>query len=255
MRQNARDHLPWSETHATGDIVPNEFPPIWFDTFLNRDHAAPVEREVAFIQRHLPAATFRCLLDVPCGIGRHAGPLSELGYDVLGVDRSVSALNVARERYQNVEFLELDMFEIGSIGRTFDGVLCLWQSFGYGTSAQNRQLLDDMRQVLRPGGRIVLDIYNAGAAAELPPSTTERRGGRVVHTRRTWERRRLHVELQYSDAEGIDRHDWEIYTPAQIMQLAAEVNLDVLLSCAWFDEAMQPSNEHLRMQLLLERKP
>lgn len=233
--------------------MPNEFPPIWFDTFLRPENAAPVDRELAFIQRHLPRSTFRRLLDMPCGIGRHAGPLSALGYEVLGIDRSAAALAVARETYPGVECLELDMFRIASIGRTFDGVLCLWQSFGYGTPDQNRQLLRDMRQVLRPGGRILLDIYNAAAAVDLPLWTTEQRGERVVRTRRKWDHRRLHVELEYSDAQGIDIHEWEVYTASELRQLAGEVNLEVLLSCAWFDESIQPSNEHLRMQLLLER--
>ena len=238
---------------VTDDPLSNEFPPIWFDTFLSPMNAAPVERELVFIQRHLPVSTHRRVLDIPCGIGRHSGPLSALGYEVLGVDRSDVALAVARRQHPATEFLTLDMFELNSIGRTFDGVLCLWQSFGYGSSDQNRALLADMRQVVRPGGRIVLDIYNAEAVAALPTLATEQRGGRIVRTRRTLCDRRLHVELDYSDSEGTDRHEWEIYTPSQIMQLAADVDLAVVLGCAWFDDVIEPSSEHLRMQLLLER--
>ena len=232
----------------------NEFPPIWFDTFLCRAHAPAVERELRFIQRHLPASSFRRLLDVPCGIGRHAGPLSGLGYEVLGIDRSQSALALARELYPDVAFLALDMFDLSCIRGTFDGVLCMWQSFGYGSSEQNRQLLADMRQLLRPGGRILLDIYNAEAAAQLPATATENRGGRVVRTRRAWQERRLNVELEYSGVSGIDVHEWEIYTPSEIRRIASDADLHVLLICAWFDEAIAPSSEHLRMQLLLERR-
>jgi SAM-dependent methyltransferase len=179
--------------------------------------------------------------------------LSALGYQVLGVDRSEVALAVARREHPATEFLTLDMFQLNSIRRTFDGVLCLWQSFGYGSSDQNRDLLADMRQVLRPGGRIVLDIYNADAVAALPHTATEQRGARVVRTRRALKDRRLHVALEYSDSDGLDEHEWEIFTPSEIMRLAAKVDLDALLVCAWFDEAIQPGSEHLRMQLLLER--
>jgi SAM-dependent methyltransferase len=179
--------------------------------------------------------------------------LSALGYAVLGIDRSEAALAVARTLYPQVEFLALDMFKLGSMERTFDAIVCLWQSFGYGDADQNRMVLSDMRQVLRPGGRVLLDIYNADAVAALPTQSTEQRAGRTIQTRRLLQDRRLQVELEYSDAVGVDKHEWEIFTPGQISQLAAEVDLNVLVSCAWFDEAMRPSSEHLRMQVLLER--
>jgi SAM-dependent methyltransferase len=238
---------------SQGEPVPNEFPAIWFETFLSPDNQAPVERELAFIGRHLPVADYRRVLDIPCGIGRHSGPLSALGYGVLGVDRSEAALAVARKLYPQVEFLALDMFQLSSIERTFDAVLCLWQSFGYGDADPNRKVLRAMRQVLRPGGRVLLDIYNADAVAALPTQSTERRAGRTIQTRRLVLDRRLQVELTYSDAVEVDRHEWEIFTPGQISQLAAEVDLNVLIRCAWFDEALRPGSEHLRMQVLLGR--
>jgi len=74
-----------------------------------------------------------------------------------------------------VEFRELDLHDIGLIAERFDGVLCLLQSFGYGESDQNRALLAAMRHVLRPGGRILLDIYNADAVEDLPSSEVTQR--------------------------------------------------------------------------------
>lgn len=147
----------------------NEFPAIWFDTFLSPGNAAPVDRELGFICDHLPVSKYPRLLDVACGIGRHAGPLAALGYAIVGIDRSERALTLARRQYPEVEFRKLDMFELRSLTGTFDGVLSLWQSFGYGDSDQNRRLLLDMRKLLRPGGRILLDIYNADAAGCCRP--------------------------------------------------------------------------------------
>lgn len=232
----------------------NEFPDIWFDTFLNPENAAPVHRELRFIQSHLPVHDFPRLLDVPCGIGRHAGPLAALGYDVLGLDRSEKALSVARRCYPDVEFRAMDMFDLRSLGERFDAVLCLWQSFGYGDPVGNRTLLRDMGHVVRPGGRVLLDIYNADAVEGLPDSAEEERAGRTVRTRRVREGRRLRVESRYSDSVETDVHEWEIYSPSELETLAADVGLDVLVRCAWFDPAIPPSPDHLRMQFLLERR-
>jgi SAM-dependent methyltransferase len=237
----------------TNPVMANEFPDIWFDTFLTPDSAAPVRRELEFIQSYLPVGRFRRLLDVPCGIGRHSGPLALLGYDMLGIDRSETALAVARRQYPDVEFRKCDMSDLRPIDASFDGVLCLWQSFGYGDADQNRRVLCELRRMLRPGGRLILDVYNRDAAATLPAHGVEARAGRVVRTKRTWDGRRLRVELQYSDSETTDVHDWQIYSPSEIEELAFDVGLDVVLRCAWFDPDILPGRDHLRMQILLER--
>jgi SAM-dependent methyltransferase len=233
--------------------VANEFPAIWFDTFLSSGTETPVDRELDFIQRHLPLAQYPRLLDVPCGIGRHAGPLAKLGYHVIGADRSESALATARRIYPEAEYRKADLFELPALNTTFDAVLCLWHSFGYGNSDENRQVLDDMRRLVRPGGCILLDLYNGEAAAQLPLVARDNRGGRIVTTRRSWIGRRLRVELAYSGSVGIDIHEWEIYTPSEITHLAREVNLSTVLCCARFDETIAASADILRMQLLLER--
>lgn len=231
----------------------NEFPPIWFDTFLSPATAAPVDRELDFIRRHLPLAEYPRLLDVPCGIGRHAGPLAKLGYHVVGADRSATALATARRDHPEAEYREADLFALPALDTTFDAVLCLWHSFGYGTPDENRQVLADMRRIVRPGGRILLDLYNADAAMRLPLVASEDRGGRAVTTRRRWIGRRLRVEIEYSGSVGIDTHEWEVYTPSELTHLAREVKLSTVLRCAWFDETIPASADHLRMQLLLER--
>jgi SAM-dependent methyltransferase len=232
----------------------NDFPQVWFETFLAPANAAPVHREMAFIKTHLPAETFGRLLDVPCGIGRHAGPLAALGYEVVGVDRSEAALEVARRLYPSVKFIMLDMLALDALGEgRFDGLLCLWQSFGFGDSKENRNLLHAMARTLRPGGRLLMDIYNGEAVNRLPASAVEARNGTVVRTRRTRVGRRLRVELEYSGSATPDVHDWEVYSPSDFKKLAGEVGMDVRVSCAWFDASIPPSEDHLRMQFLLER--
>jgi SAM-dependent methyltransferase len=233
--------------------VVNEFPPIWFDTFLSPGHAAPVDRELRFIQAHLPLSGFRRLLDIPCGIGRHSGPLARLGYDVVGVDRSREAISIARKHYPDIDFRELDMFGLGAVTETFDAVLCLWQSFGYGSAEQNRELLSRFRTALRPGGRLLLDVYNKDAAELLPDSEERERAGRTVFTSRSWSQGRMRVELTYSGVPGVDVHEWEIFSPSELERIAVRAGFEARLCCAWFDETIPPSRDHLRMQFLLER--
>ena len=233
----------------------NEFSATWFETFLAPETAAPIDRELDFIRTHLPLVEFPRLLDVPCGIGRHAIPLARLGYTVLGIDRSEPALEVARR--QNVPgatFRAVDMTDLASVEDTFDGVLCLWSSFGYGTLQQNQRLLGDMAGRLRDGGRLLLDVYNADALQHLPAAESAVRSGRTITTRRELVDRRYRVHLSYSGTQDEDSFDWLVYTPAQLKETGASVGLNALFACAWFDRDVPPSADHLRMQLLFEKR-
>ena len=122
---------------------------------------------------------------------------------MVGADRSEPSLEVASSLYPNVEFRKLDMLALGALGAgRFDAVLCLWQSFGFGDSSQNRDVLRSMGRAVRPGGRVLMDIYNSDAVRSLPSSDVQTRDGTVVTTRRTQVGRRLRVELE--DAGSAD---------------------------------------------------
>jgi len=147
----------------------------------------------------------------------------------------------------------MDMLALDRLQESFDGVLCLWQSFGYGTSAENARVLGGMRSVLRSGGRLLMDVYNADAAAPLPREAREERANRTVWTKRRWSGSRLRVELRFSDCDLVDVHEWEIYSPEGFQAMAESLGLEVVMTCAWFDPGIPPSPDHLRMQFLLER--
>lgn len=233
----------------------NEFSATWFETFLAPKTAAPIDRELDFIRTHLPLSEFPRLLDIPCGIGRHAVPLARLGYTVLGIDRSEPALDMARrQKVSGAIFRALDMSDLASVQETFDGVLCLWSSFGYGTLEQNQRLLGDMSNRLRDGGRLLLDVYNADALHRLPGVESAVRGGRTITTRREFVDGRFRVDVSYSGTQDEDTFDWLVYTPAQLKEAGASVGLDAVFACAWFDRGVAPSAEHQRMQLLFEKR-
>lgn len=230
------------------------YSPTWFDTFLPADDPPPVDREVAFVLRHLPLRGYRRALDVACGVGRHARALARLGYEVLGIDRSEAAIEAARDGAPDgARFLVLDIGELDALeAEGFDAVLCLWQSFGAAEGDVGR-VLTAMSRRLRPGGRVLLDIYNRDALVRLPTEEHEVRRGREVRTIRALGGDRYRVKLSYSDSDDRDAFDWHVFTPDTLAATAADCGLSPLLACAWFDADVPASAEHVRMQLLFER--
>ncbi|HKC51998.1 MAG TPA: class I SAM-dependent methyltransferase [Myxococcota bacterium] len=230
----------------------NEFSREWYETFLDAIASENTAAEVAFVERQLPLEEFPALLDVCCGPGRHANPLAARGYRVLGVDANAEVVARAeREAPSGASFHLLDMRALDSLGERFDGVTNLWHSFGYFDDATNQAVLRQMGARLRPGGRLLIDLYNRDHIATLPLFETYERGGKLVKSSRSWSGRRHKVELAY-DAGGRDEFEWRLYTPSELTALAAAAGLRVRLSCAWFRDSLPPSAEYARMQFVLE---
>lgn len=231
----------------------NEFSAEWYRIFLDPIGAELTAVEVEFIARQLPPAEFPRLLDVACGPGRHAAALVSRGYRVLGVDVNPDA--VARARIavpRGAEFRTLDMRELGSLAERFDGVTNLWHSFGYFDDAANERVLQEMRERLRPGGRLLLDVYNRAHFARMPREETSERNGERITTTRTWSAERMRVELRYASGGG-STFEWRLYTPDELARTLESLGFRVRIACAWFREGLPPSAEHARMQFVAER--
>lgn len=100
------------------------------------------------------------MLDLCCGPARHAAPLAERGYHVLGLDLDDAALRDARRRAPAATFVRGDMRRLPLASSSMDAVLCMWQSFGHFDADTNIAALAEMARVLRPGGRLLLDLYH-----------------------------------------------------------------------------------------------
>jgi ubiquinone/menaquinone biosynthesis C-methylase UbiE len=100
------------------------------------------------------------LLDVPCGFGRHSLPLARAGYRAVGVDRSETLLAEAQRRAGDERWPKLvraDYRELPFADESFDAAVNLFTSLGYLGDEQDTQVLGEIRRVLRPGARLVIE--------------------------------------------------------------------------------------------------
>jgi SAM-dependent methyltransferase len=132
------------------------------------------------------------VLDLCCGMGRHALLLAEAGYQVTGVDLSPVLLRQARVSDSNhaIRWIESDMRSLpcdASFIEAFDAVVNLFTSFGYfEEDAEQAQALRQIRQALKPGGRFIIDYLNPQFVADHLVLFSEREvdGNRIKETRR-----------------------------------------------------------------------
>ncbi|MGN6378759.1 MAG: class I SAM-dependent methyltransferase [Gaiellales bacterium] len=103
------------------------------------------------------------VLDAPCGHGRIANRLADMGASVTGLDIMPAFLELARrgaaERGLEVEYVQGDLRQLPFADR-FDVALSWFTSFGYWDDDGCRAVLAGYARALRPGGVLLLELQN-----------------------------------------------------------------------------------------------
>ncbi len=108
------------------------------------------------------------VLELGCGTGRVAIPLAEAGLRVVGLDRSPHMLATAEAKRRalppavrrRIEFIEGDMTDF-SLGRRFGLAFAAFRVFmSLPDPDAQRACLAAVRRHLRPGGLVVLDLFD-----------------------------------------------------------------------------------------------
>ncbi|HSP17230.1 MAG TPA: class I SAM-dependent methyltransferase [Thermoanaerobaculia bacterium] len=138
--------------------------------------APPAGDDIDFLKAVFGPPDGREVLDLACGAGRHAIPLSRAGYGMTAVDLSPAFLAMARKTAETagvaVDWQRRDMRDLPWRGR-FHGAICMGNSFGYIGRAGTKDCVAAVASALESGGSFVLDT---GATAEsLLPALQQRR--------------------------------------------------------------------------------
>jgi SAM-dependent methyltransferase len=133
----------------------------------------------------LPPPAEGAVLDVCCGAGRHLAGLSALGYEVVGIERDPRVADAARRAAPAARIVEGDASRLRElVSGPYAGVVCLWQSFGYGTAAENAALLGAMAALLERDGKLLRRSDATWLLTGEAPGTPARTVLRVVSHRR-----------------------------------------------------------------------
>ena len=149
----------------------------WYEHFFSGivldmwAEAVPAEQtriEADFLERVLAIRPGARVLDVPCGLGRHAIAMASRGYKVTGVDLSQEAIDRARAAAGRLDIAwrRADMRDLPQ-EPAFDAAWCLGNSFAYLDPQGTRAFLRAVAGALKPGARFAMD-YGMAAECILP---------------------------------------------------------------------------------------
>lgn len=241
-------------------MLSNTYSRLWFELFMPLQTDESTQNDIAFLARQLPLPRYRRILDLCCGYGRHALRLAEHGYAVTGLDRDETAIAEARRLAlasgNTVQYVVGDMRKLDTLPDVFDGIINMWQSFSYFDEDTNARLLRDIHNKLSPGGRFIVDMYNRAYFERNQGDKVQVINGITVESRGYMRGNRWHSVLTYRNDQGAcgsDHMEWQLFTPDEFHALARASGFTPILVCAWSDEAIPPSADTARMQIVLEK--
>lgn len=233
-------------------LEPNAYSPRWFQLFHVGIDDSRTDREAAFVCRSAPLPEFRNVVDVCCGMGRHARALASRGYSVTGIDRDADAITNAHKLGGGPTYLHADIRDYIPAAGALDVAIVMSQSFGHFDATTNRGVLRKLATSIRLGGRVVLDLWNEDFFRAHPGERELQSREGVVRETKCVADDRLYVHLDYPDGSQ-EEFEWQLYSPEKLSALAQSVGLHQSFSCTDFDRSTAPSPTKPRVQFVLER--
>jgi SAM-dependent methyltransferase len=178
------------------------------------------------------------ILDAGCGNARHALPLAHAGYKVVGLDESrplLAAAKRAARAARRPHFLCGSYAKLPFEPGSFDAVLCLGTALGYRGEEADRVALRELRRVLAPGGRLVIETLHRGEIGARLSEHEERplASGGVLRFERRFDRARgVMRETQRLDdgtGDGSPRtYELRVYGERELRRMLEGVGLALI---------------------------
>lgn len=240
----------------------------WYERSFGRDYLLVYRhrdfqgatQEVHRMMEWLRLPASASILDLCCGMGRHALALAEAGYRVTGVDLSEVLLEeaMAHDTLGQVKFLRGDMRELPVDG-PFDAVVNLFTSFGYFTDNEdNARVFQEIHRVLKPQGRFIVDFLNPSYVLQhLVPHSERVDGGTRIEERRRIENGFVKKAITLTDASGGEQREYEervrLYELADFRNMMDEAGLVIDQVHGSYDGAAYDEEQSKRLIMVGHR--
>ena len=246
--------IPWSE----GDNIPWDEPGFskrMLKEHLTQEHDAAsrrtvkIEQHIAWIHQEANQRQPGKLLDLGCGPGLYASRLAQLGYQVTGIDYPPASIAYAQaqaaQQGKKITYIQADIREAEYNMDTRREYDCAMQIFGETNvfmPADLRTILRKIHAVLKPGGRLILEVHTyeaiksigqAAASWYAAESGLFSPNPHLVLTEHFWDAQANAATIRHFVVEAASGN---VIRYAQSMQGYTNEEYDLLLSESGFDE-------------------
>ena len=106
-----------------------EFYSLWRDACLGKK-ASEAEEVKLLLDVFASSSNLRSIIDLGGSVGIHAIPLAKHGFDVTLLDKSITALNIAKRTCSQLKTIQTPFQQI-NLDDTFDASICMLSSLSY----------------------------------------------------------------------------------------------------------------------------
>ncbi len=99
------------------------------------------------------------ILDLGCGSGLYSTRLSDLGYDVTGIDYSKRSITYAKKQDNKTKYIYQNYLDI-DFNSEFDAVILIYCDYAALTRGERKTLLSKIHKTLRPNRLFIFDAFS-----------------------------------------------------------------------------------------------
>lgn len=240
---------------------------IWTLDIQKQSWVEDTRRQVDFLVEKLRLTDGERVLDLACGLGRHALELARRGFSVTGVDITPDYIRFAKEQAEKeglaADFLCADIREL-RFYQEFDAVLSMADgAVGYlENEEENRKIFAVVSRALKHGGRHFLDVLNGGYAdSHFPCRLWEAGEQGLTLSEFEWDRERrvlLYGQLDFEYGAAVSRPEIaegnpiRLYTLAEVREILASVGMEI--AGVYGDYSGKPLSDQAIQLLVCSRK-
>ena len=117
--------------------------------------------DTPYVDKFLNYLEGKKVLDIGCGVGNLTKYIMDKGFNVEGIDLSKEMLNIAKQKYSDIKFYEMNMKEI-TLRKKYDGIMLAYSLFHL-TKKEVIEVLPKYYELLNSNGKILLILqYGQG---------------------------------------------------------------------------------------------
>lgn len=191
----------------------------YYDALVKDEEAT--KAWVELIQRHVSGKE---VMEVACGSGEITIALAQKGYHMHASDISPAMIEAAKAK-ADAELVEWSIMDMRQLqGGTYDGILCLCDSFNY--LLEEEEVIAFFQRTyahLNEGGVFIVDMHSVDRLREFEEEYNE--AGRVGAHEYQWtiesEDDCIYQTFAFYDEEGrpaLEQHIQRVYDPTWIME-------------------------------------
>ncbi len=142
----------WTDPHISKEMLKFHLDP---NTDLASRRPELIEKAIDLITNL--ASTDKKILDIGCGPGLYTKKLSDIGYDVTGLDFSQNSIKYAKSHDKKSKYIIEDYLKM-NFDEEFDMILLIWCDYGALVPTDRKILLEKVYKALKPGGLFLFDV-------------------------------------------------------------------------------------------------